>query len=72
MGVAGVGYFGKFHAAKIAATADAKLVAVADIELSVAREVARAHGAASFADVRDMLGKVEAVSVAVPTRAASA
>lgn len=69
MGVAGVGHFGKFHAAKIAAAADAELVAVADSDWGVAQEVAAAHGAAGFADVRDMLEKVDAVSVAVPTRA---
>ncbi len=69
MGVAGAGHFGKFHAAKIAAAADAELVAVADSDLAIAEAAAADHGAAAFADVRDMVGEVDAVSVAVPTRA---
>jgi len=69
MGVAGAGHFGKFHAAKIAAAEDAELVAVADSDSDVAQEVAATHGTTGFVDIRDMLRKVDAVSVAVPTRA---
>jgi len=69
MGVAGAGHFGKYHAAKIVAAADAELVAVADTDPGVAQEVAAIHGVAGFSDVRDMLKEVDAVSVAVPTRA---
>ena len=69
MGVAGVGHFGKFHAAKIAASPAADLVAVADSNGEQAREVAALYGIPGFDDPRDMLGQLDAVTVAVPTRA---
>ncbi len=69
MGVAGVGHFGKFHAAKVASSPGADLVAVADIDAGRARDVAAAHGSSGFADPRDMVGLVDAVAIAVPTRA---
>jgi len=69
MGVAGVGHFGKFHAAKAANSPRADLVAVADSDGERAGAVAAVHGAAGFADPREMLGLVDAVSIAVPTRA---
>ena len=62
MGVAGAGHFGKFHAAKIAAAADAELVAVADSDLAIAEAAAADHGAAAFTDVRDMVSDVDAGS----------
>jgi predicted dehydrogenase len=69
MGVAGVGYFGKFHAAKIAAAPGAELVAVADSDGARAHKVAAFHGATGCADARDMAGQIDAVAIAVPTRA---
>ncbi|MDP7641220.1 MAG: Gfo/Idh/MocA family oxidoreductase [Alphaproteobacteria bacterium] len=69
MGVAGVGYFGKFHAAKIAAAPGAELVAVADSDGARAHKVAALHGATGCADARDMAGQIDAVAIAVPTRA---
>ena len=69
MGVAGVGHFGNFHAAKIAASPNADLIAVADSDKGRAREMAAAHGAAACGDINDMVGRVDAVSIAVPTRA---
>ena len=69
MGVAGVGHFGKFHAAKIAASSAAELVAVADSNGGQAREVAALYGISGFDEPRDMLGQIDAVTVAVPTRA---
>lgn len=69
MGVAGVGHFGKFHAAKIAASPAAELVAVADSNGGQAREVAALYGISGFDEPHDMLGQIDAVTVAVPTRA---
>ena len=69
MGVAGVGHFGKFHAAKIAASTAADLVAVADSNGERAREVAATHGVSGFGDPSDMLGQIDAVTIAVPTQA---
>ena len=69
MGVAGVGHFGKFHAAKIVASPAADLVAVADSDGERARDVAALYGVSGFANSRDMAGLIDAVTIAVPTKA---
>jgi predicted dehydrogenase len=65
--VFGVGYMGKFHAEKFAAVADAELVAVADADAKRAAEVAVALGCAHAADYRELLPRIDAACVAVPT-----
>lgn len=65
--VIGVGYLGKFHAQKYAELANAELVAVADIDKEAALRSAGDCGCDAVTDYRDLLGKVEAVSIAVPT-----
>jgi predicted dehydrogenase len=67
VGVIGVGYLGKFHAEKYARMKDVKLVGVADIISERAQSVAKRLETESFADYRDLMGKVDAVSVVVPT-----
>lgn len=67
IGVIGVGYLGKFHARKYSAMADVELVGVADNSPETARQVAADTGCQPFADYRQLLEKVEAVSVVVPT-----
>ena len=66
--VVGVGYLGKFHAEKYAASPKANLVAVVDTEQSRAREVGAPLGAAILSDYRQLFGRVQCVSIAVPTR----
>ena len=68
MAVVGVGYFGKFHAEKVANLAQTELVAVADNDFKLAKKIARKHGSRAVADYRELLGEVDAVCVAVPTR----
>ena len=65
--VIGVGYMGKFHAEKFAASADAELVAVVDADAGRAKEIAAALGCAYESDYRAWLAKLDAVCVAVPT-----
>lgn len=67
VGVIGVGYLGKFHAEKYARMKDVKLVGVADVVSERAESVAKRLETESFADYRDLMGKVDAVSVVVPT-----
>jgi len=67
-GVVGVGYLGKFHAEKYAASSKATLVAVVDIDEARAREIGDLVGAPAFKDYRALIGRVRCVSVAVPTR----
>jgi predicted dehydrogenase len=66
--VVGVGYLGKFHAEKYAASAKAELVAVVDIDGDRAREIAAPLGAEALTDYRALAGQVQCVTVAVPTR----
>ena len=69
LGVVGVGHFGRYHAQKMAALDGARLVAVADIDRARAAAVAGELGADAVADHRALLGRVDAVSVAVPAAA---
>src|SRR5574341_118620 len=66
--VVGVGYLGKFHAEKYAASDKAKLVGVVDIDSERAREVGRSVGAEAFSDYRQLFGRIRGASIAVPTR----
>ena len=66
--VVGVGHFGRYHAQKLAALDAAELVAIADIDGARAAAVAEELGTGAVADPRELLGRVDAVSVVVPTR----
>jgi predicted dehydrogenase len=65
--VVGVGYLGKFHAQKYMQLADSELIAIVDTDKQVARTVADEHGVQALYDHRDLLGRVDAVSIVVPT-----
>ncbi|NVM20626.1 MAG: Gfo/Idh/MocA family oxidoreductase [Desulfobacterales bacterium] len=67
VGVVGVGYLGKFHAEKYAGMKGVKLAGVVDVVPERAESVAKRLGTESFADYRDLIGQVDAVSVVVPT-----
>lgn len=66
--VVGVGYLGKFHAEKYASLPDVELVGVADPDSARAAEVSAAVGAQAVSDYRELVGKVDLVSIVVPTR----
>lgn len=64
----GAGRIGKVHAGALAATADARLVAVADPVAEAARAIAQASGAEiRTIDAIEAAGDVDAVVVATPT-----
>lgn len=67
--VVGVGYLGRFHAQKYAQLADCELVAVVDGREEARQAVAAETGARALAQYRELLGKVDAVSVVTPTPA---
>ncbi len=66
--VIGAGYLGRFHAQKYAALPGAELVAVVDADAERAAAVAGEVGCEALTDHRDLIGRVDAVSVVVPTR----
>jgi predicted dehydrogenase len=65
--VIGVGYLGRFHAQKYAALPDSRLVAVVDSDAATRDRVAAEVGCRSSGDFREILGEVDAVSIATPT-----
>ncbi|MGI9274794.1 MAG: Gfo/Idh/MocA family protein [Endozoicomonas sp.] len=65
--VIGTGYLGKFHAQKYAVLPDSTLIGVVDINEHSGRPVAEQCATEYFADHRELLEGVDAVSVVVPT-----
>jgi predicted dehydrogenase len=65
--VIGTGYLGRFHAQKYAQAAGCSLDAVVDVSAEARARVAEEIGTRAVADYRELLGKVDAVSVVTPT-----
>lgn len=65
--VVGVGYLGQFHAQKFALLQNTTLVGVCDIDLARSQEIADQLDTRAFNNYTDLIGKVDAVSIAVPT-----
>lgn len=65
--VIGVGYLGRFHAQKYSQLPGSRLVAVVDANTQAAEKVAAEVGTAALQDYRELFGRVDAVSLAVPT-----
>jgi predicted dehydrogenase len=70
--VVGVGHLGRHHARVLAGLPDVTLVGVVDADAARAAETAQATGAPVVPHVADLIGQVDAVSVAVPTEAHAA
>ena len=69
VGVVGTGYLGKFHAEKYARMDDVELVGIADINKSQAEKIAKKYSVKAYASHKDILDKVDAASIVVPTPA---
>ncbi len=67
-GVIGVGYLGRFHAHKYSSLPEVELVAVVDNDADKANEVAAETQCEALTDYRQLFGKVDLVSIAVPTQ----
>jgi predicted dehydrogenase len=70
--VVGCGHFGRHHADKYAARRDATLVAVVDRDPVAAQGLADRLGVQALTSIDALIGRVDAVSVAVPTSAHAA
>ncbi len=66
--VIGVGYLGRFHAQKYAMLDDCELVAVVDTRPEQAQALAQSLNCQALTDYRDLIGRVDVVSVVVPTQ----
>ncbi|KAB1198205.1 MULTISPECIES: Gfo/Idh/MocA family protein [Haloferax] len=67
VGVIGVGSMGRHHARVYSELPSATLVGVSDVDTEQAREVAQKHGTEAL-PMDDLLDRVDAVSVVVPTQ----
>jgi len=67
MAVVGTGYLGRFHAQKYHQLAQCELIAISDVDAARAATIAEELSTVAVNDHRDLIGKVDAVSVASPT-----
>jgi predicted dehydrogenase len=67
IGVAGIGHLGNYHLQKYQKLEHCEIAAVADTSFERAQKAADIYQCVAFPDYRDMLDKVDAVSIAVPT-----
>lgn len=67
VGVVGIGHLGGYHLQKYAKIDGCKITAVSDTQAERAKKAADVYGGEAFTDHRDLLNKVDAVSIAVPT-----
>jgi predicted dehydrogenase len=65
--VVGVGYLGRFHAQKYRQLTNSELVGIADPSAAARQAVAAELGVPAHADYRELLGRVDAVSIVTPT-----
>ncbi|MBI4972587.1 MAG: Gfo/Idh/MocA family oxidoreductase [Candidatus Omnitrophica bacterium] len=68
MGVVGVGHLGNIHARIYRQIPNCELVAVSDIDQRGLSALCEELGVTGYADYRQLFGKVDAVSIAVPTK----
>ncbi|NMC96331.1 MAG: Gfo/Idh/MocA family oxidoreductase, partial [Deltaproteobacteria bacterium] len=67
VGVIGIGHLGNYHLQKYRKLEPCEIVAVADTSSERAQKAAQIYQCAAFSDYREMIGSVDAVSIAVPT-----
>jgi len=65
--VIGVGYLGSYHAEKYARIDNSEFIGVVDIDSKLAQKVAGKFDVPFYTDYREILSKVDAVSIVVPT-----
>ena len=67
VGVVGLGQWGRHHARVFSSLPGVDLVGVVDRDEREAQAAATRHGTVAYGDHRDLVGKVDAVSIVVPT-----
>ena len=69
IGVIGAGQMGQYHIQKYQMIEECALIGVSDIDESCANGAAESYGCRTHTDYQDLIDKVDAVSIAVPTHA---
>jgi predicted dehydrogenase len=67
VGVVGVGYLGRHHARIYSELPQAELVGVCDVNAEQAKEIAKSAKTVPYTSHEELIGKVQAVSIAAPT-----
>jgi len=67
IGVVGIGHLGGYHLQKYGLIEGCRITAVADVVAERAQRAAAQYGSQAYVDHRELLGKVDAVSITVPT-----
>ncbi|MBI1293107.1 gfo/Idh/MocA family oxidoreductase [bacterium] len=67
VGVVGVGHLGQHHARNYYNNPRCELVYVCDANINQAKTIAKAYGAKATTDFTELIGQVDAVSIATPT-----
>ena len=67
VGVVGVGHMGHYHVRIYSEIPSIELVGIADVNEALGRDLANKYETQYFGDYRRLFGKVDAVSIAVPT-----
>ncbi|GAB4439951.1 MAG: Gfo/Idh/MocA family oxidoreductase [bacterium] len=68
VGVIGAGYLGSFHIEKFLAINECNLVGIAEVSVSLRDELKKKYSLPVYTDYRELLNKVDAVSIVVPTQ----
>jgi len=67
VGVIGVGHLGEYHVQKYKAIPTAELIGIVDTDLDRANEIGGRYGTRVFRERRELLDRVDGVSLVVPT-----
>lgn len=67
VGVIGVGYLGQHHARIYSEIEDAELSALVDVDEDRAKKLATQYNCKAYTDYREIIGKLDAVSIVTPT-----
>ncbi|MCL5269012.1 MAG: Gfo/Idh/MocA family oxidoreductase [bacterium] len=67
VGVIGVGHLGRHHARNYTEIEGSQLVGVVDVDRSQAAAIAKQYKTTPYFDHRDLIGKIDAASIVVPT-----
>jgi predicted dehydrogenase len=66
--VVGAGKMGQIHAKVLSKLPQSRLVAIVDIQSDKAKKLAKEYKCLAFTDSRELIGKVDAVTIAAPTK----
>lgn len=66
--VVGAGKMGQIHAKVLSKLPQSTLVGIVDIQPDKAKKLAKEYRCTAFADAKELLGKVDAVTIAAPTK----